>query len=198
MPLRSAFRLATLAVAFALHPAVRAEGSPPPKPFIGSTLAQVQASGFSQFFHLAPVLQRPDGAHPGMVLNIFGTTGDFKGYVNLLLTTAEGDDTVRLVGLMVRRDFVDGERTAVFARDIVKSFLEATTVSAAPPIKTLHADLWACKTGGGADCDLNAPAYLVYLGRQDKLRMDAPGGYVQLQNSQVMQVPMLFVENGTQ
>jgi hypothetical protein len=197
MSLRQLRRSAALIVMGAtLHlPGWTADATP--TAFVGHSIDEAKASEFFQFFHLEKTLQQPDAAHPGMVMTWFGTTGPFKGDVTLILVTPEGGDTVKVAALMVRRDFIEGGRTAVFARDIVKSFIERTNAGASPEAKALHDALWRCLSGTEAPCDQAAPAWLTYFGKQDKQRIAFTGGYLMLQNTPVMQVSMLFVENGT-
>lgn len=113
-----------------------------------------------------------------------------------MLVTKQGDDAVVRAGLMVRRDFIDRSGTAVFARDIAKSFVEVSTVREVPEVRALYDTLRACQQSAAATCPGTEPATLAWNGRQDKHRIDATDGYLMLQDSVVMNVPMLFIENG--
>ena len=183
-PLRDAAAAATLGAALQAG-----AGAAPAPTLIGHSIAEAKAGEFVQFFHLQQVLQAPDTAHPGTTLTVLGSTGQFKGVVNLMLTTTDGDPAVTRAGLMVRRDFIDAPATAVFARDVAKSFLELSTGRDAPQVQALHDHLWKHQPS-------DAPAAQAWAGHLDKHRIDFAGGYVTLQNATLMQVPMLIIENG--
>lgn len=188
-PLRDAAAAATLGAALQVSAQAQGAATPRPPTLVGHPIADAEASEFVQFFHLQQVFQAPDTAHPGTTLTVLGSTGQFKGVVNLMLTTTDGDPAVTRAGLMVRRDFIDGPATAVFARDVAKSFLEISTGRDVPEVQALHDHLWKHQPS-------DAPAAQAWAGRQDKHRIDFAGGYLMLQNAAVMQVPMLVIENG--
>lgn len=164
--------------------------------FVGHTLAEADASAFNRFFSLELVQSGPDAAHPGMTLSWYGTTGKFKEDVTLMLVSKTDSQVVVAAVLVIRRDFIDNPGTQIFARDIAKSFLDATTGINTPEVASLRATIWNC----GVGCDLNSPAYLTFLGKSDKARITFPVGYVALQNTNTAQhqIQTLLIANGSE
>lgn len=182
---------------------------------VGQSLAAAGKTELFQFFHFAKSGDRPDPAHAGMRLVTYDTTGPFKGRVTLLASTRVDDDTVRVAGLMLQREFVDGPTTASLARELAKSFLERAPTASTPEVAALRAILWpACGSaplaGAASAADVAAerakacagadasPAYQAFLGKQPKWKGAGQGGYVMLQNATLNNTPLLFVEMGAE
>ncbi len=182
--------------------ALEQPAAPPPasavRTFVGHPVGDAAQSEFVRFFHLEQTRSAPDPSHPGTTLTTYGSTGPFKGVATLALVSRDDDPAVVVAALMVRRDFVDNPRTQPFARDIVKSFLEASTGADDPQVKTLRTTVWRCQAANVPDCEATPPAYRVFTGASEKEKLLFAGGYVMLQNTnKVLGVPMLFVENGS-
>jgi len=169
---------------------------------LGQPLSEAVHSEFFTFFHFSQTQDLADSAHPGMSLKMFGTSGTFKGDVTLLISTKLGDEKILAAALILRRDFVDTQATAQFARDVVKSFLELSPGIDSSDLAQLHAAVWtgcsgAAEQNSAAPCGpdgAKSPGYLTFLGKQEKCKIARPGGYVMLQNSVAAGTPVLFVE----
>jgi hypothetical protein len=196
---------------FAVDYSAQQPSDPPPTSLLGQPLSDAQQLEFFEFFRFSLSDDRPDPAHAGMSIKMFSVGGDYRGEVTLMISTKISDDTIQVAGLMIRRDFIDNPETALFARDVVKSFLELSPGSESHDLAKLHNEIWECYLGTYAtqlqqrqdtlvphsceDTPENTPAYLVFLGQLEKFKILRSGGYVMLQNTKkVAGIPLLFVE----
>ena len=113
----------------------------PQKALLGMSIDEAQKTPFFLFFHLSKTNEFADPVHKGVKTTVFGVRGQFKGAVNLLVSTRKGSDRIFDADLMLRRDFVDGP-TNPFARDVTKSFLELFPGIERPEVAALHSSIW--------------------------------------------------------
>lgn len=194
------------------HPQTAGDTSAARKPLLGQTLAEAQRTEFFTFFNLAKTGNQPDVARDGFAFHLFGTKGAFKGNINLIVATRANSDVIATATLMLQRDFIDSPATTRFARDAAKTFVELSPGISTAALQALHERIWTGCSSGLTEYTLDqtgyakkpcppataeSPAYLVFLGKQEKLRIAHPGGYLMLQNTNKgWGVPVLLVEIG--
>jgi hypothetical protein len=182
---------------------------------VGITLADAQHTPFLEFFHFAQssVVQSP--SHPEVTVDTFDTTGSFKGQAVLLLATKTGSDSIGMASLIVHRDFIDNPATTMFARDVVKSFIDAAPGIPSAEVTELRAEIWTSCAAGVQQFTSNAnhtgfdpkscinqaapsPGYLAYQGKQDNYRISYSSGYLDFRNvKREDNTSLLFIALGT-
>lgn len=141
----------------------------------GMKLADARQRDFFQFFQLTPL--------EGTVVLEAGTRHDFRpsgsAFRQLVLVQLLVDDQQRIKGVdvLVNRSFIDGAKTAPFARDLVKAvlsdFVPAAEVAAVQTLinEVEFGDPNRVPLGGAAPPSLPNPptaGYQAFLGRQDQ------------------------------
>ncbi len=161
------------------------------QPASAATLAAEQKSSFFQWFHLEESCPQAAAAN-GQTWHCFRPSGpDFRALVEVdVLTDSQGGIVGSQLGM--DRAFVDGGRTAPFARDIGKSYLTWAVATAPGDIAILAYNIGDLSQAGGTVIMRSDPTpqvpndttggYAVYLGKTDKVSLPRPGFTLTLTN----------------
>ncbi len=143
----------------------------------GDTVAKMTASGFFNWFQLERV---EETAGPGET--VFRPSGEAFHALVSLVSRAEADGRLTGLSLNVARSFIDDPRQGAFARDIVKSFLEAVSGGAAAVQPLVNEIFFRAPTapvlmrGAGPQLpEQPSEGFLAYTGRGSDWSMPLPG-----------------------
>jgi hypothetical protein len=89
--------------------------------FLNHPLAEVEKSGFFNWFNLAETARAPAGANLTRI--DFRPTGAKFHNLALVQVTIDSKSSIVRIDLMLKRSFIESPGNGIFARDIAKSFV---------------------------------------------------------------------------
>ncbi len=95
--------------------------------FLNHPLAEVEKSGFFNWFNLAETARAPAGG--GLTKIVFRPTGPKFHDLALVEVTVDSKSSIVRIDLVLKRSFIENPGNGIFARDIAKSFI----LDAPPP-----------------------------------------------------------------